>query len=203
MNLDGDFKKIGMYDVIDIQELVESFTEDEWLKESWRREKFEIHRCTQSIYLIMDEDGRHTDPTEHPALAENLDILQPLLDYVRRQYGQSIDARGSNESNSSGYFVRMLFVKLIPGGSIPLHFDTGRSMRTSHRIHLALVTNDEVKFTVGNTTKNLLPGELWEINNRRKHTVMNNGTEGRVHMIMDFVLPGEKISDVTGEILEC
>jgi quercetin dioxygenase-like cupin family protein len=151
----------------------------------------------------MDEDGRHTDPTEHPALAENLDILQPLLDYVRRQYGQSIDARGSNESNSSGYFVRMLFVKLIPGGSIPLHFDTGRSMRTSHRIHLALVTNDEVKFTVGNTTKNLLPGELWEINNRRKHTVMNNGTEGRVHMIMDFVLPGEKISDVTGEILEC
>jgi hypothetical protein len=76
-------------------------------------------------------------------------------------------------------------------------------MRTSHRIHLPLVTNDGVKFTVGDTTKYLLPGELWEINNRRKHTVMNNGTEGRVHMIMDFVLPGEKIADITGEILEC
>ena len=76
-------------------------------------------------------------------------------------------------------------------------------MRKSHRIHLPLVTNDGVKFNVGDTTKNLLPGELWEINNRHRHTVKNNGTEDRVHMIMDFVLPGEKIEDVTGEMLEC
>lgn len=194
MNFDGDFKKIGMYDVSDIQERVESFTEEQWLKESWRREKFAVHRSTQSIYLIMDEDGRHTDPTEYPALAENQDILQPLLDYVRGQFGQTID---------SSYFVRMLFVKLLTGGSIPPHHDTGRSMRTSHRIHLPLVTNDGVKFIVGGTTKHLLPGELWEINNRHRHTVKNNGTEDRVHMIMDFVLPGEKIADVTGEMLEC
>jgi len=194
MNLDGDFKKIGMYDVSDIQERVHSFTEEQWLKESWRREKFAVHKYTQSIYLIMDEDGRHADPTEHPALAENRDILQPLLDYVRRQFEQTIE---------TSYFVRMLFVKLLSGGSIPPHFDTGRSMRMSHRIHLPLITNDGVKFIVGETTKNLLPGELWEINNRHKHTVKNNGSEDRVHMIMDFVIPGEKIDDVTGEILEC
>jgi len=194
MNIDGDFKKIGTYDVSDIQELVKSFTDEQWLKESWRREKFAVHRSTQSIYLIMDEDGRHTDPTEQPALAEYQDILQPLLDYVRSQFGQTTD---------SSYFVRLLFVRLLAGGAIPPHFDTGRSMRKSHRIHLPLVTNDGVKFTVGDTTKNLLPGELWEINNRHKHTVTNNGTEGRVHMILDFVLPGEKIADVTGEILKC
>jgi len=203
MNFDGDFKKIGMYEVSDIQERVKSFTEEQWLKESWRRKKFQVHRDTQSIYLIMDEDGRHTNPTEHPALAENQDILQPLLDYVRRQFGQTIDSPELNENDSPGYFVRMLFVKLLPGGSIPLHHDTGRSMRTSHRIHLPLVTNDGVEFTVGDKTRYLLPGELWEINNRHRRTVRNNGTEGRVHMIMDFVLPGEKIADVTGEILEC
>jgi hypothetical protein len=203
MNFDGDFKKIGMYEVSDIQERVKSFTEEQWLKESWRRKKFQVHRDTQSIYLIMDEDGRHTNPTEHPALAENQDILQPLLDYVRRQFGQTIDSPELNENDSPGYFVRMLFVKLLPGGSIPPHHDTGRSMRTSHRIHLPLVTNDGVEFTVGDKTRYLLPGELWEINNRHRHTVTNNGTEGRVHMIMDFVLPGEKIADVTGEILEC
>jgi len=195
MNIDGDFKKIGTYDVSDIQELVKSFTDEQWSKESWRREKFAVHRSTQSIYLIMDEDGRHTDPTEYPALAEYQGVLLPLLDYVRSQYEE--------KNESSGYFVRLLFVKLLAGGSIPPHFDTGRSMRKSHRIHLPLVTNDEVKFVVGDTTKNLLPGELWEINNRHKHTVKNNGTEGRVHMIMDFVLPGEKIADVTGEILKC
>jgi hypothetical protein len=203
MNFAADFKKIGVYDVSDIQERVSSFTEEQWLKESWRRENFEVHKSTQSIYLIMDEDGRHTDPSAHPALAENHDILQPLLDYVRIRFGQTIDSPELNEKNSSGYFARMLFVKLVPGGSIPPHFDTGRSMRTSHRIHLPLVTNDGVLFTVGATTLNLLPGELWEINNRRKHTVCNNGSESRVHMIMDFVLPGEKIRDATGKILEC
>jgi hypothetical protein len=194
MNLDGDFKKIGTYDVTDIQELLKFFTDEQWLRESWRREKFAVHRSTQSIYLIMDEDGRHTDPTEYPALAEYQGVLQPLLDYVRSQFEQTIE---------SSYFVRMLFVKLLAGGAIPPHFDTGRSMRKSHRIHLPLVTNDGVKFVVGETTKNLLPGELWEINNRNKHTVKNNGSEDRVHMIMDLVIAGEKISDVTGEILEC
>lgn len=203
MNFAGDFKKIGTFDVSDIQERVKLFTEEQWLKESWRREKFAVHRSTQSIYLLMDEDGRHSNPTEHPALAENQDILQPLLDYVRRQFGQTEDSPESNENKSSGYFVRMLFVKLLPGGSIPAHQDTGPSMRTSHRIHVPLITNDGVQFIVGNTKKYLLPGELWEINNRHKHTVKNNGTEGRIHMIMDFVLPGEKIADVTGEILEC
>ena len=203
MNFDGDFKKIGMYDVSDIQERVKSFTEEQWLKESWRRENFQIHRSTQSIYLIMDEDGRHADPTVRPALQENQDILQPLLDYVHRQFGQTIDLPDLNESNNSGYFVRMLFVKLLPGGSIPPHYDKGRSLRISHRIHLPLKTNDEVKFSEGDTTQHLPPGELWEINNRHKHSVRNNGTEGRVHMIMDFVLPGEKITDVTGKILEC
>lgn len=195
MNIDGDFKRIGTYDVSDILERVKAYTDEQWLKESWRREKYAVHRSTQSIYLIMDEDGRHTDPTEHPALAENQDILYPLLGYVRSQFAQTTE--------SPGYFARMLFVKLLAGGAIPPHFDTGRTMRKSHRIHLPLVTNDGVKFVVGNTTKNLLPGEIWEINNRHKHTVMNNGTEDRVHMIMDFVLPGEKVADITGEILEC
>ena len=105
MNFDGDFKKIGMYDVSDIQERVKSFTEEQWLKESWRRENFQIHRSTQSIYLIMDEDGRHADPTVRPALQENQDILQPLLDYVHRQFRQTIDLPDLNESNNSGPFM--------------------------------------------------------------------------------------------------
>ena len=203
MNFDGDFRKLGTYDVSDLQKRVNSFTEAQWLRESWRRENFEVHRSTQSIYLVMDEDGRHTDPTEHPALEENQDVLQPLLDFVRGQFGQTSESLESHDNESSGYFARMLFVKLIAGGSIPPHHDTGPSMRRSHRIHLPLVTNDGVEFYVGDTTRNLLPGEIWEINNRRRHSVINKGTEDRIHMIMDYVLPGEKILDVTGQILEC
>ena len=65
-------------------------------------------------------------------------------------------------------------------------------MTHSHRIHLSIITNDEVWFTVGNETIHMREGELYEINNRRMHSVKNAGSEDRVHLIMDYVLPGEK-----------
>jgi hypothetical protein len=33
---------------------------------------------------------------------------------------------------------------------------------------------------------------MYEINNRRMHSVQNRSEEDRVHVILDFVLPGEK-----------
>ncbi len=54
------------------------------------------------------------------------------------------------------------------------------------------MTNDQVLFTVGSQTINMEEGTLYEINNRRKHSVTNRGATDRVHLIVDFVLPGEK-----------
>jgi hypothetical protein len=66
------------------------------------------------------------------------------------------------------------------------------SLTHSHRVHLPVVTNDEVRFVVGGETVNLREGQLFEINNRRMHSVHNDGAEDRVHLILDYVLPGEK-----------
>jgi len=66
-------------------------------------------------------------------------------------------------------------------------------------VHLPVVTNDSVLFTVGGETKTLPAGELFEINNRRMHSVRNDSAEDRVHLILDFVLPGEKCC--CGELL--
>jgi aspartyl/asparaginyl beta-hydroxylase (cupin superfamily) len=57
---------------------------------------------------------------------------------------------------------------------------------------LPIITNDEVWFTVGSESINMRPGELYEVNNRRVHSVENKGAEDRVHLILDFVLPGEQ-----------
>ena len=37
----------------------------------------------------------------------------------------------------------------------------------------------------------------------KNHFVSNGGNEDRVHMILDYVLPGEKIIDRDGETLTC
>jgi hypothetical protein len=41
-------------------------------------------------------------------------------------------------------------------------------------------------------------GEMWEINNRRVHSVSNQGRDARVHLIIDYVQPGETIFDAEG-----
>jgi hypothetical protein len=59
-------------------------------------------------------------------------------------------------------------------------------------VHFPIVTNDKVLFTVGSQTVNMQEGMLYEINNRRKHSVANRGDADRIHLIIDFVLPGEQ-----------
>ena len=91
-----------------------------------------------------------------------------------------------------GYFVRANLVRLQSAGAITEHTDNNFSLVHSHRVHLPIITNAEVGFSVGNETINMKEGELWEINNRRLHTVNNAGSEDRVHLILDYVIPGEK-----------
>ena len=57
----------------------------------------------------------------------------------------------------------------------------------SRRIHIPLVTTDNVDFTVGGEQRAMREGELWEINNAREHSVVNRGVERRVHLIIDWV----------------
>jgi hypothetical protein len=45
--------------------------------------------------------------------------------------------------------------------------------------------------------RHFAPGEIWEINNRKYHAVRNLGEEARVHLILDYVVPGEEIQDPT------
>jgi len=57
---------------------------------------------------------------------------------------------------------------------------------------MRFVTNDAVWFSVGSETINMREGQLYEINNRRLHSVENKGSDDRVHLILDFVLPSER-----------
>ena len=86
-----------------------------------------------------------------------------------------------------GYFIRTLLPRLQPGGSIPIHKDNGESLMKCKRTHIPLITNKDVLFKVGETVKNLKVGEIWEINNGREHSVINNSNEYRIHLIVDYL----------------
>jgi len=57
----------------------------------------------------------------------------------------------------------------------------------SHRVHIPIVTNDQITFMVGGEEKQMKVGEVWEINNATFHRVMNESNEDRIHLILDWV----------------
>lgn len=191
MNFKGNFIKLGQVDSPMLKQRIQALTSDDWLRDEWRQGEYAVHRSTQTIGLIFDKDFRHTNPTVHPAYEELKTELEPVLSAIKRHFNQSIKSKRLYKKNGSGYFVRINLAKLLPGGTIPEHMDTNFSLTHSHRIHVPVVTNDQVMFSVGGEIKHLGEGELWEINNKKAHWVRNNSGEARIHLIFDWVIPGE------------
>lgn len=192
MNFAGSFRKIGDVDIGEIAAIVEKFSNDDWDAAQFRQRRYEVHRDTQTIPLVFDEDFRHSHPTRLPALQDFEQPLRPVLGLIAEYFEDSENGQALTRQFGFGYFVRATLVKLRAGGTIDPHTDMNFSLAHSHRVHVPIDSNDEVEFTVGSETQVLKPGEVVEINNRRRHFVANNGATDRVHLILDFVLPGEQ-----------
>ena len=203
MNFDGDVRKIGDIDVTRFAQQAAKITDAEWTADAFRQKTYEVHKQTQTIRLIMDEDGRHRDPTYHPSYEIYKELVDPIEIFIRRQFEQTLKAKRLRKKHGRGYFIRMILVKLLANGSIPHHVDQGETLSKSHRMHLPIITNEKNLFSVGDTEMHMKAGELWEINNRREHGVVNGGSEDRTHLIIDYVLAGAQIIDADGAMLVC
>ena len=192
MNFPSNFLHIANIDITVLKQLVLDLPDQQWHSDSFRQQRYEVHRDTQTINLVFDPDFRHTHPTKLPALEMFEPSMRPALAETADHYDQSRKGQALFEEFGLGYFIRANLVRLKSGGKINPHRDGNFSLVHSHRTHLPIITNDEVWFTVGSETVNLKEGELYEINNRRTHSVRNAGSVDRVHLIMDYVLPGEK-----------
>lgn len=195
MYFDGQFRHIGTVDPQPLAAAVASLGEEPWLEYVRRQERFAPHRQTQTVPLLFDEDMRHADPTPWPRLAPFEPLLQPVLDKIRQN---TVPATGSSKD---AYFIRIILTRMSAGAMISPHRDHGPSMLRSHRCHLALITNRLVHFAIANEVQHFAPGEIWEINNRKLHAVRNLGDEPRVHLILDYVVPGEEIQDPDGPVI--
>jgi quercetin dioxygenase-like cupin family protein len=189
MNFEGSFRHIGSIDVEPLARAVEGLGEDAWFEYVRRQERFAPHRYTHTIPLLFDEDMRHSDPTAWPRFAEMETAMRPVMDAIR-------EANPAVNGVDDGYFVRIILTRLNPGAPINPHRDHRDSIVRSHRNHVAISTNKLVEFWIDGETRHLAPGEIWEINNRRKHAVRNLSDQARVHLILDYVVPGEEVHDV-------
>jgi len=192
MNFSGNFSLLGSIEINELKKLVLSLSDEQWDEFSIRQNIYEVHQNTRTIGLVYDLDFRHSHPTRLPTLAMFEQALRPVLMKTAAHYEESEAGKQLLQDKKLGYFIRASLVRLTAGRDITAHRDMNFSLTHSHRVHLAIVTNDNVWFTVGNESINMREGELYEVNNRRIHSVDNKGEVDRVHLILDFVLPGEQ-----------
>jgi hypothetical protein len=191
MNFDDNFRRVGSANIELIKGMLGELQAGDWENQEARRQLDEAYRNAQAILLVYDSDLRHVDPTRHPALAVFEPVIRPILGVTADHFDQSPKGMELTRKFGLGYFIRAYFQRLNPGGSIAEHRDKNFSLAHAHRIHVPIITNDRVWITVGGEILSIPEGEIYEINNRRPHSVRNDSTEPCVHLILDYVLKGE------------
>ena len=125
--------------------------------------------------------------------------IQPILDTLNIRRNQ---------------IVRLLLASLPPGTTIPIHFDSGEWVTSTHRVHVPVLVNrpEDILFRCGPDLQRIptRPGYVLEINNQSWHAVSNCDSDHRVHLILDYVdddeddkivLPRQRLTLGEGEVL--
>jgi len=94
-----------------------------------------------------------------------------------------------------GTWGRSRLMGLAPGAVVPTHIDVHYYWRTHLRIHIPVITNPGVLFTCNGETVHMKAGECWVFDSFALHDVKNQGSERRVHLVLDTV-GGERLWDL-------
>jgi hypothetical protein len=155
--------------------LLSSIDNEHWKINTSRQKTYEVHRFTETIRLrhVKDLNFNNFRFVNY----ETFEHYKPIID----QYLEILSKHFTIKDYTA------LIVNLKPKGIIDTHTDNGsRYFELGHRLHIPIKTNEDVFFTVGNTRMNMEVGKIYEINNLTTHSVENNSTENRIHLIMDI-----------------
>ena len=193
MDIGAPIKDLGPVDSAALCDAVVALGEPAWREEEIRQKKYQdVHYDTESVILIFcDHDNWPSIDLIKGAGWERLaQFALPLMhDIIGRFY-----AKG-------GTIIRAMAAKLKAGKVITPHTDNHASFRRSHRIHVPVTTNSKVRFMIEGRPHRLQVGNAYEINNQKRHSVMNSGDEDRITFIFDYVpgpQPGPQRSPQSG-----
>jgi len=159
-----------------LKDKVAKFTNEEWCAWGDRRVfKDQKESLTIPLYNQPDRDSR----------VFNKKIINKhyinLLDEELRECFSMI-----NQLWGGGEPKRVMLVNLPAGKNVEQHVDMSRHLTRCRRIHLPIVTNNQVKFFCRGDIIPMDEGVLTDFNNKVMHSVLNESTKDRIHLIIDW-----------------
>lgn len=175
MLIDTPIRPLGHVDATPLTERILATAESAWYTDHRRQDAYEVHAETQSIILVFFTGWPEVRVSHAQGWDAFNDVAMPVIDtLVARHY------------QPGGLVLRVVLARLLPGKRIDLHYDRHPSFDIAHRIHVPLLTNPGVEFTVGPERLTLRPHHAFELNNKMPHSVVNGGETARVHLIFDY-----------------
>ncbi|MBT8076930.1 MAG: aspartyl/asparaginyl beta-hydroxylase domain-containing protein [Gammaproteobacteria bacterium] len=124
-----------------------------------------------SAAALISRDGGDNDDFEGAmALTAHL-RASPYLQQVLASFGEVLG--------------RSRLMKLSAGSEVATHVDFNYHWYTRVRIHIPVVTNSGVTFSCGDRSLNMRAGDSWIFNSWRRHRVVNDSGDDRIHLVVD------------------
>jgi FKBP-type peptidyl-prolyl cis-trans isomerase 2 len=181
MDFEGNFRFVARVDVAALRRRVETLPESAWSAAVARAAP--VHRDSRGLFLKNDLKPEHLYGTVRAG--------EPELAAAARAVAAALKPRFPGS-----YLIRLQLARHMPGRGFDAHTDRySFTLSRSHRVHLPVITNPRVWFSVGGERRRLAEGEAWEINNLRVHEGKNGGNTPRVHLIADFAAPLLSLED--------
>jgi uncharacterized protein (TIGR03032 family) len=82
---------------------------------------------------------------------------------------------------------RTRLMRIDPGGEATPHFDVHLYWFDRVRIHVPIITTEDVTFECGDASVHMEAGDSWVFDTFRRHNVLNPSDHHRVHLVIDTV----------------
>jgi hypothetical protein len=163
--------------VTKLQNMVSSFSEEEWDEWDYRQKSYEYHRHTKTIrcrWIENNIDEYHEGLTVEYGIFSSIErVLGNVFTYIKRHY--------------QGKICQAILTRQNPHSLITPHIDIGKKLTYSHRLHIPIFTNDDILLQCGEQIINMKVGRVYEINNQMNHMVVNNSDSFKIHLILDVI----------------
>jgi len=173
MNIENNYNILGS---LNSSKVIEKLQQVDWNIWSFRQDSFSYHKNTHSIPLYWGgEIG--SDINFHKEncflFKEELNTIKNLFDYF---YSDEF------------FYIKAVFAQLKNQESIARHYDANDIFSITHRIHWCIEGDySKLDFIINDEKLNIRKSNIFEMNNKKYHSVDYNGDEPRIHMICDFI----------------
>jgi hypothetical protein len=170
-------RRLGTVDVEPLRNAVLALPDAVWDAENASKpNRFGALDATRHIIFRFVSNFRDWRQSyDRPLWNDWREKLEPVLAAATTDYGYQ-----------RGAFPRVMLARMAPGGVIHPHRDENPAAKWPHKIHVPILTNQNVSFYVDGVGYQFAEGEAVEVNNMALHAVENRGSTDRIHLIFEY-----------------